>query len=409
MVLCAVTGVHAENGMNSPYTRFGFGQLSIPECGVHRAMGGTGIGLRAVNQIDLLNPASYSTVDTLTFALDMGMSVQNTNFAEGTARRNARNATFDWLAFQYRLHRGLGMTVSYTPVSNIGYRYSSVNNIRNDEDGALTATDTYNGDGGLHRVAVGLGWSPMKWLSIGADAAYIYGYTEHTVSSVFSQTGVDSRYKIYYADLSGATFNAGAQVSFGNKKNRFVAGATYNPALAFSQTPYSVDYILTSNAANIADTVRYAKLTLPEKYGLGVSYTRDNKLTLAADLTLSRYGSTSFFGQPGLDHWRASLGAEYVPVYNRHYFFTTLRYRAGLYYSTAYYTVKGGRGPSEFGASVGFGLPIINSWNQRSTVNVSGQFVRTQPAMPGMIAENVMRLNVSVSFIEDWFTKWRVN
>ena len=71
--------------------------------------------------------------------------------------------------------------------------------------------------------------------------------------------------------------------------------------------------------------------------------------------------------------------------------------------------VNGAAGPTEYGASVGLAIPIINRWNQRSTINISGQYVRLQPALPGMIAENCLRLNLSVSFIENWFTKWKVN
>ena len=74
--LLAIT-LHAENGMNSPYTRYGFGQLGMMETGVNKGMGGTGIGVRSGNQINMLNPASYASVDTLTFLFDVGMSLYN--------------------------------------------------------------------------------------------------------------------------------------------------------------------------------------------------------------------------------------------------------------------------------------------------------------------------------------------
>ena len=78
----------AENGINSPYTRYGFGQLSSMETGTNKGMGGTGIGVQNSNQINLLNPASYAAVDTLTFFLDVGMSLSNTNLSEGTVKMN---------------------------------------------------------------------------------------------------------------------------------------------------------------------------------------------------------------------------------------------------------------------------------------------------------------------------------
>ena len=41
----------AENGMNSPYTRFGFGQLAGMDTGTSKGMGGTGIGIHNSNHI----------------------------------------------------------------------------------------------------------------------------------------------------------------------------------------------------------------------------------------------------------------------------------------------------------------------------------------------------------------------
>ena len=70
-VILFVQVLCAENGMNSPYTRYGFGQLATMEVGANKGMGGTGIGVRNNSQINMLNPASYAAVDTLTFLLDI--------------------------------------------------------------------------------------------------------------------------------------------------------------------------------------------------------------------------------------------------------------------------------------------------------------------------------------------------
>ena len=79
IIVCTLP-IWAENGMNSPYTRYGFGQLSSMSVGANKGIGGTGIGLQNSSQINLLNPASYAAVDTLTFLMDIGMSLHNTNF-----------------------------------------------------------------------------------------------------------------------------------------------------------------------------------------------------------------------------------------------------------------------------------------------------------------------------------------
>ena len=56
----------------------------------------------------------------------------------------------------------------------------------------------------------------------------------------------------------------------------------------------------------------------------------------------------------------------------------------------------------------GIGLPIMNGWNGKSIVNISGQAVHVRPNVPGMITENYLRLSVGLSFNEGWFDKWKV-
>ena len=62
----------------------------------------------------------------------------------------------------------------------------------------------------------------------------------------------------------------------------------------------------------------------------------------------------------------------------------------------------------QYGATVGIGLPIMNGWNGKSIVNISGQAVHVRPNVPGMITENYLRLSVGLSFNEGWFDKWKV-
>ena len=409
LLLAGVTTAMAENGMNSPYTRFGLGQLSFPELGASKAMAGTGIGLRGKNQINMLNAASYSTVDTLTFILDMGLSLQNTNFSENGVRRNARNTTFDYLAAQYRLHPGLGMTIAYLPYSSVGYDYKTTQKLFTDEDGTISTTNEYKGEGGLQQVTAGLGWKPLKWFSIGGNVNYYYGYLQHRVDNQYNVSAIDSRTKIYSAELNAVNYDLGAQFIFGGKKSQVAFGATYSPQRTISsRQPYAIDYVVSGATATSADTLRFANLCLPETFGAGLSYSSEH-LTVAADVSLRRFGHTQFFGQQGADSYRASLGAQYTPTYNGHNFLKSMRYRAGFFYSTTYFNIDGIAGPAEYGASIGVGIPVINGWNQRCTVNLSGQYVRTQPSVPGMISENCLRLNIGVSFIEDWFKKWKVD
>ncbi len=392
----------AENGMNSPYTRFGFGQLTGMETGTSKGMGGTGIGVHNSNQINLLNPASYAAVDTLTFLLDVGMSLSNTNLSEGSVKMNAANTTFDYLTMQFRLMPHLGFTLGLMPFSNIGYDFSESKTVSNDEEGQITTTNRYYGTGGLRQVTAGIGYMPLKGLSIGANFSYIYGEIYHYIYNQYNETNINSYTKQYRSDITTYDIDLGLQYQASFGKNRFTVGATYR----LGHTIDDKAYIITTISSN--DTVSTTPLSIPTAYGAGISYTYDERLTIAADYSMQQYSTANFFGAQGIDRHRASIGMEYIPEHITRNLFRRARYRAGLHYATAHYTVDGKPGPTEYGATVGIGLPIMNRWNGKSIVNISGQYIHVRPNAPGMITENSLRLNIGLSFNETWFNKWKV-
>lgn len=400
--------IWAENGMNSPYTRYGFGQLSTLEVGANKGMSGTGIGLQNNSQINLLNPASYASVDTLTFLMDIGVSLHNTNFAEGDVKMNARNTTFDYLAMQFRLMPNLGMTIGIMPFSNIGYNFSNTQIIRDDEDGLISTTNRYYGNGGLRQVITGLGWRPFKNFSVGANFSYLYGEVYHYVYNQYNESSISTRTKQYLADISTykADFGAQYQAHFG--KSRVTLGATYQLGHSIDNDTYIIDMIGANSTITSSDTLRSTPMSVPSGYGIGLSYTYDSRLTVAADYSVQQYGVTEFFGMKGADSQRISVGVEYIPENITRNLFRRARYRAGFHISTAHYYVEDQLGPTEYGATVGIGLPIMNKWGSKSIVNISGQAVHVRPNAPGMITENYLRLSIGLSLNESWFDKWKV-
>ena len=119
--LCAV----AQSGTNSPYSQYGLGVQSDQTTGFNRGMNGLGIAFREHNQVNTINPASYSAVDSLTFLFDVGFSGQVTNFKEGNRKLNANNADFEYAVAAFRLTRNFGLSFGILPYTNIGYNYST--------------------------------------------------------------------------------------------------------------------------------------------------------------------------------------------------------------------------------------------------------------------------------------------
>ena len=222
----------AQNGSNSPYTRYGFGQLSDQSFGNSKAMGGLAIGLRNKFQINAANPASYSAVDSLTFLFDAGMSLQNTNFNENGYKTNAKNSTVDYIAMQFRLYKGLGITAGFLPYSIVGYNMNRSSVIPNSADQYGNTTykkETFSGEGGVQQIFVGLGYEPLKNLSIGANFSYIYGDFTHSTSTSFSNPNANISLWNEKISVSDFKLDLGLQYTKSlGEKHHVTLGAVYS-------------------------------------------------------------------------------------------------------------------------------------------------------------------------------------
>lgn len=402
LAMFTVVAAYADNGVNSPYSRYGVGLLSNQSLGVNRQMGGLGYGLRSNSYINILNPASFAQADTLTMLFETGFSLQNINFKEGNKQINAKNASFDYIAIQFRICKNLGLSAGFLPYSNVGYSFSNTSSEGMNE----SSTNTYSGTGGIYQPYIGLGWKPFKWLSIGATGSYIYGDINHEVGIDFANS--TDRSRTYSLSLKSYKVDFGMQLSAKfAKKHEIVLGGTYS----LGHDMNADAKVTESTSSSTSTTEIEGGFQLPHTYGAGFVYGYDNKLKIGADYTLQQWSSSSFFGtDKGLDRSKISVGAEYSPNELSKNIFKMMSYRVGAYYAQPYAEINGKKGCDEFGVSAGVSLPFLNRNNKNSfaTLHVSGEYVRMEPRSSGMIAENCLRLNIGITFNENWFMKLKV-
>ena len=395
---------NAQSGINSPYSRYGVGTLSDVSTGITKSMGGIGAGFRHPNTLNLKNPASYSTVDTLTFIADLGFSLQNGNFSENDVKVNAHNASINHMAMQFRVLPKVGMTVGFLPFSNVGYNFSSEQVIRRDEDGEITATNAYSGEGGIRQFMAGLGWRPAEWLSVGVNASYLTGDISHYISNTYSSSDVQSRVKTYYTDMAALKLEFGAQYTLKSGDKALVLGATFTPAQNLESQTYITDVHSVSDTTRIDNAFR-----LPELMSAGFTF-RNKKMMVGADVSYQTWSKASFFGQnTGLDRLSASAGMMILADDMSKNLFKRTSYQMGVNFSQPYFNVGGSKGPMQMGVSAGFTMPITTAYNSMSYLHVSGEYVRVQPMAKGMITENYLRINIGVTFMERWFMKIMVD
>ena len=250
----------AQSGSNSPYTRYGFGQLSDQSFGNSKAMGGIAYGLRNGLHINAANPASYSAVDSLTFLFDAGMSLQNTNFNENGVKTNAKNSTVDYIAMQFRLWKRMGMTLGFLPYSIVGYNMSKTQTVSNSEDqygDTTTQLMSYSGDGGLQQVFVGLGYKLFNNFSIGANFSYLYGEISHVSRLTFSNANAYSSVLADKLEINDYKVDLGLQYTQKlGKKHTVNLGAVYSLGHDLNGTGYNFKEILTDKKVYFATIYR---------------------------------------------------------------------------------------------------------------------------------------------------------
>ncbi|MCH3985452.1 MAG: hypothetical protein LKK50_07840 [Prevotella sp.] len=415
--------VMAQSGTNSPYSAYGLGELADQTTGFNRGMNGVALGFREHNQVNYLNPASYSAIDSLSFIFDMGFSGQSTHFREAGKTLNAKNADLEYVVAGFRAFRHLGVSFGMVPFTNVGYDYTLSGNVGNAT--STTYTNTYSGSGGVHQVYLGTGWELFKGFSLGANVSYLWGDYDRTISNAYSDSYVNTLTRDYTGTFKNYKLDFGLQYTCKLlKKDWLTVGLIYTPGHSIGGEP-KVIVTSTNSQTSVAeaDTLggKSLHLSIPDMFGAGLTWNHNNQLKIGFDYTLQKWGKldypeledndqsqSSYVLKSGIlkDRQKVTLGGEYCHgEYDRH-FLGRLRYRAGFSYATPYTTINGANGPKEYSASFGFGIPIVNSLNNRSFLNISAQWVHRSAS--GMINENTFRINIGITFNERWFQKFKV-
>ena len=412
LLLTMVTGMAiAQNNTNSPYTRYGYGDLSDQSFGNSKAMGGIAFGLRDGAQINPLNPASYTAIDSLTFLFEGGVSLQNMNISGGGVKLNAKNSSFDYLAMQFRLHPRIAMSIGLLPFSNVGYSVSD-----SKVDNGVSQTRSFTGDGGLHQLYGGIGVKVLKNLSLGVNASYFWGDITRTRTIIYPATSESYSYiQQMGVSISDYKLDFGAQYTLDfNKKHSMTIGAVFSPKHKLNN-----DYTVTTQVSTTNSNNLDATLELPNTFGVGFTYNYDKRLTVGADYSLQQWSKTKFGVNTSDDAVRedfnetytycnrhkVSVGAEYIPNLMGRSYLSHIKYRLGAYYTTPYYKIGGKEATREYGVTAGFGLPVPRS---RSILSISGQFVRISGQESAFVNENIFRVSIGLTFNERWFFKRRV-
>ncbi|MCC8199094.1 MAG: hypothetical protein LIP06_11095 [Tannerellaceae bacterium] len=356
-----------------------------------------------MKQINPLNPASYTSIDSLTFIFDIGASGQVSWFTDGVGNQRNVNGNIEYIAMQFPIHKRIAMSIGILPYSYVGYTYGLA-----EETGSTIYTNSFTGNGGLNDLYGGLSielWK--KRLSVGANFGYLFGNITHTNYLNFNYlTSAYGGVQEQSVEIRDLKMDFGIQYTHPlSRTESFTIGIAYTPSNKLNATSYMYETL--SNSVLETDTITDQAFDLPNSFGAGISYTKENKLTLAADVLYEDWSNARFFDSKDefKNRIRIAAGTEYIPNFQHRSLIKRMRYRAGFHYSNSYLKIKDSS-YNEYGASVGFGIPLLDN---RSLINISFEYVKVKPDNRPLLDEQYFRFTLNYTFNERWFFKFKVD
>ena len=389
LLACLTLAVGAQNMTSSPYSRFAYGDLGDDTPNTFRGMGGVGIGMRSDKAINPQQPASFTGCDSTTFMFDLAGSVMWTTYADATGRRNKANGNLEYITLQFPIYkRYIGFSAGVMPFSSVGYNFQLTDSINSD----YHYTAAYAGEGGITQVYGGLGFNIMDWFAVGANVYYMFGEVSNYRLLTFSESNMQDVAMYSTLKVSSVRTRVGAQLfhSFADQ-HAFTVGAIWEPQLKLHG-----DYTVIES--NWLDTVQNsgAAMQVPMQWGVGASYTWQQRLTVAFDYTWQGWGNVRTYSTQTLRS-RAiyAVGVEYRhnPI-GRNYA-ERMCWRVGAKLTDPYQQNVNGK---EMKFSIGIGFPLRNAG---TVFNATVEYGHRG----AMLKEDYLKLTINAAINETWFFK----
>ena len=416
LIICGLSGFAQtelnNNNTTSPYSRYGIGELNHYGYGRTAAMGGASLGSRHAVQINSANPASYTANDSLSFIFDFGVDGTYSKYKSNSGAMNASDVNFRYFSLSWPVTKWMGAAMGIQPFSDMGYEVGFSENLPD----IGTAYHSYKGEGTTSKAFFGVGVSPLKGLSIGANLNYIFGrLSQNTV------VGFDDADLFYISKSEGTrlrdfTLSYGVQYDYEIKKDQFLTlGVTFENKsdLTTLHRLYSYKAIVVQTASGAAelrstiDSIPESKspIKLPTTFGVGLSYNKLNKLEINADYYYAGWSKSTFFGRTDeliTNQSRISAGFEYIPeALSIRSYLKRVKYRAGLHHEKSYLKLNDNH-IQEIGISFGVGLPFPKS---KSAANLAFEFGKQGTTKDDLARNNYAKFSIYLNLYDYWFMK----
>ncbi len=420
---------------NSPYSRYGLGDLAPNHNIFSRSMGGVSAGNIDYQSINFVNPATLASINNTIFDIGAEIDIRTLKSSNPVKKFTAPYTLFSYLQLGFPLTTEKmrkknilwGMSFGLKPVTKINYKIEKSSRL----SGIDSLYTLYEGSGGVNQAFIGTGLK-IKNLSIGINAGYMFGNKDYSTRLTFISDTVDY-YKSNYANnttFGGIIVTGGllyeVVLNKDNKKEypktlRFGAYGNLQQQLSAKRNVIRETFNYDANSASYrVDSVyekkdEKGKIEYPSSFGAGFTY-QDEHWLFGADYEATSWSNYRYYSQADQvqNNWVIRVGAQYYPAKQNtpvKKYFNFVKYRAGFFYGPDY--IKTNNSRPEYGFTIGTGMPLTSL----RYINYNGEYVVLNTALEvggrgdkkTNLRENTVRFSIGISMNARWFAKRKYN
>lgn len=407
--------------INSPYSRYGLGDLVPSQNILNRAMGGAAAAYSDVQTVNFLNPASYSRLVYTTVDIGLDFEGRTLRESEGVRSLTSSYISPSYLQIGIPIKRNVwGMNIGLRPLSKINYKIN--NNIR--KDGIDSVQYLYEGGGGTYQAYLGTGFG-TKSFSVGFNFGYLFGNKEYSTKTIFQNDTV-AYASAKFSDTTsfgGVFFNAGAQYTFKLAKDLRLKLGVYGQlqnTLKGSRSTVRETYEFNPSRGDVPIDSVYAlrdqsgDINFPAFYGFGFSLDKEANWQVNADFSVQQWDDYRYYGEKDAvkNSWQVRVGGQFIPNIKGKSYWGVVAYRLGFYAGPDYISVD--RNLPRYAATFGFGFPVGKYGmyrlysNQTTTINTSFE-IGARGNRQNNVRESFYRISIGLSLSDIWFLKNKYN
>jgi Long-chain fatty acid transport protein len=393
---------------NSPYSRYGVGNIKSWENIANRGMGGISVSDNSSLVVNPLNPATYTGLKLTSFQAGLEAAAIRVN-KDGLTNRSGY-ASLAYVNMGFAVSKNMGISFGLMPQSRSRYNMQRIDTFQ-----ANPVYNRYRGNGGLQKMYLGAAYR-IKDFSVGANIGYSFGTISKGIDNNFEDT-----LKIFsnrYDDtsrLNGLFWSVGGLIDKElNENYRLKVGLSYTGSQRMNTTRDAIWRSYTGDPEDpLYETVidssinNKGKVVLPSSVHAGATLARGDYWSVGTEFSFSDWSRYRSFDMPDSmqQSWRFRIGGAFTPDVNSvtHYW-KKMTFRAGAYTGADVFRFHG-QTINLSAVTLGIGYPIRRTNLSVGQINVSFEAGSRGTESAGLVREGFTRFAIGLTLNDKWFIK----